>query len=251
MHIRLNPYDPNIAGYYWALGSSNLIAGQIDEAALLLSKARAANPRLYFVHLWLAAPLALKGDLDGARTALAESLKLRPDINSIGAAITALVKTFDDFGPFEHRPWPNGADQRLRSARGHKRMFGGPKRMIAENPVPDGCRTGWCRGFVPDQTFTEPPQKRLSRPRRPFEFHSGRWERRDYQQIASAAYVSGVCSVKQGRLHNFQQAIEFAWNAFGKLGSCHTRQPAEHGLTRHTGCSAVNVEIGRRNFGSM
>ena len=73
MHIRLNPYDPNIAGYYWALGSSNLIAGQIDEAALLLSKARAANPRLYFVHLWLAAPLALKGDLDGARTALAES----------------------------------------------------------------------------------------------------------------------------------------------------------------------------------
>jgi|SRR5215471_13700566 len=76
MHIRLNPYDPNIAGYYWALGSSNLIAGEIDEAALLLSKARAANPRLYFVHLWLAAPLALKGDLDGARTALAESIKL-------------------------------------------------------------------------------------------------------------------------------------------------------------------------------
>jgi len=81
--IRLNPYDPNIASYYWALGSSNLIGGQIEDAGLLLSKARAANPRLYFVHLWLAAPLALRGDLDGARTAIAESLKLRPEINSI------------------------------------------------------------------------------------------------------------------------------------------------------------------------
>jgi TolB-like protein/tetratricopeptide (TPR) repeat protein len=73
--IRLNPYDPNIASYYWALGASNLIGGQTEDAGLLLSKARAANPRLYFVYLWLAAPLALRGDLDGARTAIAESFK--------------------------------------------------------------------------------------------------------------------------------------------------------------------------------
>jgi hypothetical protein len=31
----------------------------------------------------LAAALGLKGDLDGARTALAESLELKPEINSI------------------------------------------------------------------------------------------------------------------------------------------------------------------------
>ena len=55
--IQLNPYDPNIASYYWALGSSKLVSGRIDEAATLLEKARASNPRLFFVHLWLAAPL--------------------------------------------------------------------------------------------------------------------------------------------------------------------------------------------------
>jgi adenylate cyclase len=81
--IRLNPYDPNIASYYWALGSSTLVAGRIDDAANLLEKARAANPRLFFVHLWLAAPLALKEELDEAKSALAQSLRLRPEISSL------------------------------------------------------------------------------------------------------------------------------------------------------------------------
>jgi len=48
---------------------------------------------------------------------------------------------------------------------------------------------------------------------------------------------------------NLQQVIELAWNIFGKPGSCHVQQPAKHGLTRHIGCSAVRVAIGRRNFG--
>jgi adenylate cyclase len=81
--IRLNPYDPNIASYYWALGSSNLVSGHIDDAASLLEKARAANPRLFFVHLWLAATLALREELDEAKNALAQSLKLRPEISSL------------------------------------------------------------------------------------------------------------------------------------------------------------------------
>ena len=45
-----------------------------------LSKGRAANPRLYFIDLWLAGSLALKGDLDAARSAVAVSMKLRPEI---------------------------------------------------------------------------------------------------------------------------------------------------------------------------
>ena len=49
----------------------------------LLTKARAANPRLYFIHLWLAGSLALKGDLDAARSAVGEALELRPEINSL------------------------------------------------------------------------------------------------------------------------------------------------------------------------
>jgi hypothetical protein len=36
--IQLNPHDPNIASYYWALGSSNLIAGRVDDALNLLNK---------------------------------------------------------------------------------------------------------------------------------------------------------------------------------------------------------------------
>jgi len=81
--IRLNPYDPNIVSYYWALGSSNLVSGRIDDAASLLEKARAANPRLFFVHLWLAAPLALREELDEAKNSLAQSLKLRPEVSSL------------------------------------------------------------------------------------------------------------------------------------------------------------------------
>jgi adenylate cyclase len=83
--IRLNPHDPNIASYYWALGSADLVSGRVDDAVSLLSKGRAANPRLYFIHLWLAGSLALKGDLDAARSAVAESLKLRPEINSVAS----------------------------------------------------------------------------------------------------------------------------------------------------------------------
>jgi len=36
--IRLNPYDPNIVSYYWALGSSNLVSGRIDDAAACSKK---------------------------------------------------------------------------------------------------------------------------------------------------------------------------------------------------------------------
>ena len=81
--IRLNPHDPNIASYYWALGSAKLISGQVDDAVDLLSKARAANPRLYFIHLWLAGSLAVKGDLGAARSAVAASLELRPEVSSL------------------------------------------------------------------------------------------------------------------------------------------------------------------------
>jgi len=81
--IRLNPYDPNIVSYYWSLGASKLVSGGIDEAATLLEMARASNPRLFFVHLWLAAPLALRDELDEAKRALAQSIKLRPEISSL------------------------------------------------------------------------------------------------------------------------------------------------------------------------
>jgi TolB-like protein/Tfp pilus assembly protein PilF len=82
--IRLNPHDPNIAVYYWALGASHLVLGRDHEATDILTKARAANPRLDFVHLWLAGALGLRGDVDEAKVALAEATRLHPKLSSLG-----------------------------------------------------------------------------------------------------------------------------------------------------------------------
>jgi TolB-like protein/class 3 adenylate cyclase/Flp pilus assembly protein TadD len=81
--IRLNPNDPNIALAYWSLGLAHLLQRHLPEAIDWLSKARVANPHIYYIDLDLAAARALNGDLDGAREALAESLKLKPEINSM------------------------------------------------------------------------------------------------------------------------------------------------------------------------
>ncbi len=81
--IHLNPDDPNIALAYWSLGLAHLLQDQVPEAINWLTKAHAANPRIYYIDLDLAAALALKGDLAGAHAALAESLKLKPQINSM------------------------------------------------------------------------------------------------------------------------------------------------------------------------
>jgi hypothetical protein len=48
-----------------------------------LQKARAANPRVYNHHLYLAGAFGFRGDLDEARALLAMSLKLNPQINSL------------------------------------------------------------------------------------------------------------------------------------------------------------------------
>jgi TolB-like protein/Tfp pilus assembly protein PilF len=81
--IRLNPRDPNVAGLYQTLGACHLLLGHVNQALDLLRKARAANPRLYYTHFWLAGALGLWGDLDEAKTVLAEGIKLKPEVNSL------------------------------------------------------------------------------------------------------------------------------------------------------------------------
>jgi adenylate cyclase len=81
--IRLNPHDPFIAISYWGLGAGHLFLDHVDQAIDLLKHARAASPRLWSMHFWLAGALGLKGDLDEASAALAESLKLKPEMNSL------------------------------------------------------------------------------------------------------------------------------------------------------------------------
>jgi len=88
--IQLNPRDPNIGQYYRELGSCHLLLGNVDQAIDLFRKAIAANPGLWYSHQYLAAALGLRGDLDEARAELAESIRLKPDINSFAAARAAL-----------------------------------------------------------------------------------------------------------------------------------------------------------------
>jgi adenylate cyclase len=81
--IRLNPHDPNMGIFYWALGTCNLLLGHADQAIDLLRKARAANPRLWYIDLHLAGALGVNGDLEEARAALAEAINLKSDTNSL------------------------------------------------------------------------------------------------------------------------------------------------------------------------
>jgi TolB-like protein/Tfp pilus assembly protein PilF len=81
--IRLDPNDPEATVIYWALGTSHLLLGHVDKAIDSLDKARAANPRIWYPNLYLAGALGLSGDINMAKADLAESLKLKPEINSL------------------------------------------------------------------------------------------------------------------------------------------------------------------------
>jgi tetratricopeptide (TPR) repeat protein len=83
--VQLNPRDPNIAIEYRALGICGFFLGRVDEAIDLLTRARAANPRMWSMHLYLAGALGLRGDLDEARAALADALRLKPEIDSLAS----------------------------------------------------------------------------------------------------------------------------------------------------------------------
>jgi TolB-like protein/DNA-binding winged helix-turn-helix (wHTH) protein len=80
---RLDGLSPNPGFTHWSLGVCQLLLGQVAEAADLLRKARTENPRIYFFHLYLAGALGLDGDLDEAKTALADAIKLKPEVGSM------------------------------------------------------------------------------------------------------------------------------------------------------------------------
>ncbi len=81
--LRLSPRDPNISWRYELLGWCQMLSNHLDEAIDLFIKGRTGNPRIWNFPFALAGALGLKGDLDGAKTALAESLKLKPELNSM------------------------------------------------------------------------------------------------------------------------------------------------------------------------
>jgi adenylate cyclase len=81
--MRLSPRDPQVWQAYAQLGVCHLVLNNADLATDYLIKALAAAPQIWWAHLYLAGALGLKGDLDAGRASLAESLKLKPEIDSI------------------------------------------------------------------------------------------------------------------------------------------------------------------------
>ena len=81
--IRLHSDDRTIATIYWALGTCRLLSGRLDQAIESLQNARAANPHLWMPHLYLAGAYGLQGDLEAAKSALTESMRLKPTIRSL------------------------------------------------------------------------------------------------------------------------------------------------------------------------
>ena len=90
--IKLMPRYQNIHFYYFSLGVCHLFLGDLDKAIEFLRQARASGPQVYFIHFYLSAALALRGDIDEAKVALAEFRKLKPELRSLADL---------------HRSWPN------------------------------------------------------------------------------------------------------------------------------------------------
>ena len=81
--IRLNPSGPGIAPWYGRMGVVQLLESQTDAAVASLEKASGENARLPFVHAYLAASYALKGQSERAQAELAEAQKLSKAYSSI------------------------------------------------------------------------------------------------------------------------------------------------------------------------
>jgi adenylate cyclase len=105
--IRLSPHEPNLGVILAVLGACHLLLGHVDQAIDLLRRARAASPRYWYIHIWLAGALGLGGNLDEARVALAKAIELKPEVTSLAryriqhpweidpAYLTLRAKTFD------------------------------------------------------------------------------------------------------------------------------------------------------------
>ena len=74
--IRLSPQGPGVALWYGRVGVIQLLLSHTDNAIAWLEKANSENARLAFVHAFLAAGYALKGEIDRSRAELAEAQRL-------------------------------------------------------------------------------------------------------------------------------------------------------------------------------
>ena len=79
--MRLSPRDPRMGAFLDKMGWAELGLGDFDAAIEESSKAIDAGSKVYFTYLCLATAHALKGDIDGAKTALTEARRLNPKLS--------------------------------------------------------------------------------------------------------------------------------------------------------------------------
>ena len=81
--IRLSPHGPGVALWYGRVGVIQLLQSHTDNAIVWLEKANSENARLAFVHAYLAAGYALKGETARARAELAKAKQLSNAYSSL------------------------------------------------------------------------------------------------------------------------------------------------------------------------
>ncbi len=79
--MRLSPRDPRIGQWHELMADAELGLGHFDAAIDEANKAIAAGYRFFYSYLNLAAAHALKGDIDQAKTPLAEARRLNPKLS--------------------------------------------------------------------------------------------------------------------------------------------------------------------------
>src|SRR5712671_3696461 len=83
--IRVSPHEPAIALWYGRMGVIYMLRSQTNEAIGWLEKANSENARLAFVHAYLAAGYALKGESKRAQAELAEAQRLNKTYLSLAS----------------------------------------------------------------------------------------------------------------------------------------------------------------------
>jgi TolB-like protein/class 3 adenylate cyclase/Tfp pilus assembly protein PilF len=75
--IQLSPRDPKLFNWYFRIGEAHLVQSRVDQAIDWLEKARSGSQGTWYVHAWLAAAYAHKGNLISARAELAAAKTLQ------------------------------------------------------------------------------------------------------------------------------------------------------------------------------
>jgi adenylate cyclase len=92
-----SPHDPRIRGVHLLLAWCHLLLNQAAPAIEQLTRSIAGRPRYWVNHIALAAALGLADDFEGAKAALAESLIMKPEVNSL-----AQLRACRPWGNAEH-----------------------------------------------------------------------------------------------------------------------------------------------------